>query len=366
MRTLVVQATSIGDGGGRTILADFLRALLTGMPGGWRARVFVGRKVGELPASADISIETVPEAAGSWSGRLWFERKGLAQRLGHDPIDLLLSLQGSMPRANAVRRAAYIHNPLPFATWSSRALRLQPRLAAMAAAYEWSYRFTIGKRDLVIVQQEWFRNAVRERYGYDNVLVARPLLPSARTEPSRTSANTLNLFYPCAAYFYKDVETACEAVRLVSRKRPGRVTLRLTLTGNENHYARWLHGRYGADAGVRFSGPLPSARMDAAYAAADALLFPSVLESWGLPLSEARAHGLPVIAADRPHNREALAGHDRTILYPPRDAQALAQAIGSVIDRPDSFRPLPVVHPEAPFAPDWVSTINQLFAYANT
>ncbi len=39
------------------------------------------------------------------------------------------------------------------------------------------------------------------------------------------------------------------------------------------------------------------------YGRADALILPSVLESYGLPLVEAMVMGLPVIAADLPHAR---------------------------------------------------------------
>jgi glycosyltransferase involved in cell wall biosynthesis len=63
---------------------------------------------------------------------------------------------------------------------------------------------------------------------------------------------------------------------------------------------------------------------------ADVFVLPSLVE--GLPLSvlEAMAAGVPVVATDIPGTREAVE-HDVTgLLVPPRDAEALATAIGRV------------------------------------
>lgn len=58
---------------------------------------------------------------------------------------------------------------------------------------------------------------------------------------------------------------------------------------------------------------------------ARALLFPSVVEGWGLPLSEALAMGLPVLASDIPVFREVGQGVPEHL--PPRDSDSWASAI---------------------------------------
>lgn len=63
----------------------------------------------------------------------------------------------------------------------------------------------------------------------------------------------------------------------------------------------------------------------ALYAAALALVFPSLAEGFGLPVLEAMAAGVPVIASDLPVLRE-VAGTTAT-LVPPRDADALIEAM---------------------------------------
>ena len=60
------------------------------------------------------------------------------------------------------------------------------------------------------------------------------------------------------------------------------------------------------------------------YEKADALFFPSMLESYGLPLVEAMSIGLPVIAADLPYAR-LLCGDDG-IYFDPESSENLIEA----------------------------------------
>lgn len=55
---------------------------------------------------------------------------------------------------------------------------------------------------------------------------------------------------------------------------------------------------------VKFQGPLCRERLPALYESHDAVVFPSLAESFGLPLVEAMAMGLPVLVSDRPWAHE--------------------------------------------------------------
>ncbi|HLF60095.1 MAG TPA: MSMEG_0565 family glycosyltransferase [Acidimicrobiia bacterium] len=68
------------------------------------------------------------------------------------------------------------------------------------------------------------------------------------------------------------------------------------------------------------------------YHTADAFLFPSVKEGWGLVAMEAMAVGLPLIASDIPVFREYLVDGESAILVPPGDHRGLAAAMRMVID----------------------------------
>ena len=57
-------------------------------------------------------------------------------------------------------------------------------------------------------------------------------------------------------------------------------------------------------------GSIPYEELLTYYKRCNGLLFPSKLESFGLPLVEAAIFGVPVIAADLPYAREVLEGYE--------------------------------------------------------
>ena len=89
--------------------------------------------------------------------------------------------------------------------------------------------------------------------------------------------------------------------------------------------------RLGYDHRVRLSGVLTGAALSHAYTTADLLVAPSRSETYGMTVTEALAHGLPVIATAVGGLPEALGstadGTRPGQLIPPSDPAALAAAL---------------------------------------
>ncbi|HLH27534.1 MAG TPA: glycosyltransferase, partial [Acidimicrobiales bacterium] len=112
----------------------------------------------------------------------------------------------------------------------------------------------------------------------------------------------------------------------------------LTVVGapSEPHYASALR-RYAAELGlgasVAFRSGLREAELSAHYAAADVLVMLSEHEGFGVPLVEAMAHGLPVVAYRSGAVEETAA--DAAVLVDDRRPRRVAGAVTRLLADPE-------------------------------
>jgi glycosyltransferase involved in cell wall biosynthesis len=122
------------------------------------------------------------------------------------------------------------------------------------------------------------------------------------------------------------------AARLIGQGRAVRVILTLAEDLPENVRVIQRAKAAGLDEVLENAGELDAAGISTLYDSLDVFAFPSLVESFGFPLVEGMAKGLPIVASDTPSNRE-IAG-DAGLFFPPKDADALARILGEIIDRP--------------------------------
>jgi glycosyltransferase involved in cell wall biosynthesis len=60
------------------------------------------------------------------------------------------------------------------------------------------------------------------------------------------------------------------------------------------------------------------------YKKVDCLIFPSKLETWGLPITEAISHNLYILASDLDYAKESINDYKRTTFFNPNSPSELA------------------------------------------
>jgi glycosyltransferase involved in cell wall biosynthesis len=189
----------------------------------------------------------------------------------------------------------------------------------------------------VVTTSQWTRGRLLTRYGLDpqRVTVAAPGADMQRLTPATPEGG--RLLCVAAVTHYKGHDVLAAALGAVA-------DLPWTCTcagGLEREPAfvdqvRQALSDSGVAAHVAFPGPLSRAELAARYAEADLLVLPSRVESYGMAVTEALAHGIPVLATDVGGVREALGwtappgrpGHPLPgLLVPPDDPPALAGAL---------------------------------------
>ncbi|GHV13857.1 hypothetical protein FACS189491_09380 [Spirochaetia bacterium] len=122
-------------------------------------------------------------------------------------------------------------------------------------------------------------------------------------------------FYPADGYSYKNHEIIIRALALLSMKNPlliNNIRVIFTLDSLPFELRNLIHENNLTQI-VHLIGKIAYTDVLSYYKSADALLFPSKMESFGLPLIEATCFGLPVIAADLPYAREVLGNYSNKV-----------------------------------------------------
>ena len=111
----------------------------------------------------------------------------------------------------------------------------------------------------------------------------------------------------------------------------GRFKVILTIKGNENKYSRWIHDRFGAISSIDFEGLMPKDTLYSYYGCADCLVFPSRVETWGLPITEFAPTGKPMLLADLPYAHETAAGCLKVAFFDPENPSDLADKMEALL-----------------------------------
>jgi glycosyltransferase involved in cell wall biosynthesis len=128
---------------------------------------------------------------------------------------------------------------------------------------------------------------------------------------------------------YKNLEILLDALT----KLPSRTDdVALVLVGTPGRLAREVRRR-GLRQRVRLLGAVSDEVRTSVLAGAEALVLPSLVEGFGLPVLEAMAVGTPVIVSDREPMR-SIAG-EAGLLFDPLDPESLAARIGLLLAAPE-------------------------------
>lgn len=211
--------------------------------------------------------------------------------------------------------------------------------------------------DVVLTVSRFWQGALKARYGRDCRVVTNGLDHARLRPPPGFDRSALREQVGAADRFLfltvggisprkgsLHLFEALASVRAELQPAPILVIIGGHSLNSYAEYRRLVLGR-AADLGLVegidyvFTGTVAEEAIAAWYRSADALVFPSLREGWGLVILEAMAAGLPVVASDIPVFREFLDGGD-AVLVPPGSTRGLATGMARVARDPDLRRTL--------------------------
>lgn len=355
---IVISAVNLTEGGTLTILKRTLAAINeSDLVQKYRVIALVHDK--KLAFYDHIEYLEFPKSKKRWLYRLYYEYvyfRQLSRRLN---VALWLSLHDMTPNVVAKHRAVYMHNPSPFFKWKWKDLWQSKNYVIFALFYKYIYRINIRKNDYLIVQQNWLRTAFSEmfRIPQDKIILFPPYVKGNK-KAEKIDHREFTFFFPSLARPFKNFEIIGEAVCLLDEEGIRDFRVVLTLDGCENPYAKWVYEKYNKFRNIDFVGILTGEEMNRYYAETDVLIFPSKLETWGLPISEFIPYRKPIIAADLLYAHETCAGSERTAFFDPGNAKELAELMKEALrGQYVSYKPVPFLKMAVPY----VNEFSELF-----
>jgi glycosyltransferase involved in cell wall biosynthesis len=319
-----------GETGGMEVYArELIPALLAAAP---RARftAFVGRgaAAAEGPWGELLPAVTVPVDARRREQWVLGEQTLLPLAAARAGCDLVHSLASTAPVWGGFRRVLTVHD-LIYARFPDahpgirdRGMRVLVPLAARRSARVIAISHST-RRDLVELLRLSPERIDVVPQGLGAVHRVGGL--TARETRARFGLGERRVLLTlCAKRPHKNLLALIEALaRIPGERRP-----LLVLPGYPTWHEAQLRSRaveLGISEDVRLAGWLAEGEIEGLWAAADAFVYPSLYEGFGLPVLEAMARGVPV-ACSNASSLPEVAG-DAALLFDPRSQAAIAQAI---------------------------------------
>ncbi|GFI49087.1 glycosyltransferase Gtf1 [Lachnospiraceae bacterium] len=354
MKTLILSGINLFEGGPLSIYYDFLDTILKlNMDKDFKIICFVHKKSLFYKYDNRVELIELPDSRNSYLKRLWYEYVYFHRYSLKEEIDIWISLHDITPRVKAKEIYTYCHNPSPFMKKDLSKIKYSITNVAFSFFYKYLYRINIKAATAIIVQQDWMRNEFLELYPIKNVIVARPNIKidyEFKTQ-KKVTEKTVFVFASFPRYF-KNFEVICEACKLL---KSDTYEVLLTLDGSENSYSKFLIKKYGDIRTIKWIGLQKREQLFEIYNQADCFIFPSVLETWGLPISEFKTTGKPMILADLPYAHETLGTYEKVLFFEPNDSHQLRRLMLKIIENKDNIEYEGQIEKDAanPYASNW-------------
>ncbi len=360
IKTIIVSAVGLNEAGPLSILLDFAKAFESRANDHYKIIYLIHPSIKSHFEKSDILVFKWPKK--SWFFRIIFEKLyslWLEQKL---KPSLWIALHDVTPYLRNTRSVVYCHNPAPFLKTYKWIYLADIKFFLFTLLYDKLYSWNIKRNNFIIVQQNWIREEFSKRYDCDKnkIIVSLPhKINQTQIQPAvkiNNDTNMTTLFYPTMPRVFKNIELVCETL---SRYQMENFRFYVTIQGNENLYAKWIFKKYKNRSNIIFLGKLPRSKVIEFFQQHDALVFPSRLETWGLPLSEFSNTGKAIFASDLPYAHETLSEYTNAYFFDPNNSASLYQQLKLYTQGIQPPRVKSTSY-EKPFAHNWDELIDCL------
>ena len=279
----------------------------------------------ELKEISNIKVLRFPWIKKSWGHRLYFDNFVAHELIKEYEVDQVLSLQNIIIPHTKVYQSVVVQNALPFSEY---------RFSFIENKLLWVYQNIIGrnimnsikKADHIIVQTNYMKKKCIEklRIKDEKIEVKQPKINFEVKKAFKKGKKSLStFFYPASGMIFKNHKIIVDACLILKKEGFTDYSVLFTLEENENKHIVELNKIIMENnLPVKFIGTI-SREQVFDYYSMSVLVFPSYIESMGLPLLEAKLHNTPVLASDCSFSHELLDNYDNVDFFDPFSSNEL-------------------------------------------
>jgi len=280
-----------------------------------------------MKSDKNIEIIKYPWIKKSWFHRLYFDKFIVNKLIKKINPDKIYSLQNTYVGKSRVPQTIYIHQPLAFTDFNFSII-IHPKMWIYKNIISKIIKKSVSKADEIIVQTEWMKKSCSEFIDVSKIKQEEPDNPWINIDYmcKKNGSGDLALFYPASPIVYKNHLNLLKAINVLKNNGLN-IELILTMSENQNKLSKKLY-RYSKkhELNVEFAGTFTKDKMLKVYCNS-ILVFPSYIESFGLPLLEARLLNRKIIASNTKFSREILNQYTNVEFFEPLDYEDMAKKI---------------------------------------
>lgn len=281
-------------------------------------------------STANIIIHRYPWVKKNWGYRLYFDNVTTKKILKEYKPDKVFSLQNKGIGFYKGPQYVYLHLPFILTDHKFHIKKDGMKLWLYQNVLSKSIFASLRKADKTIVQTHWMKETLIEKakVSADRIVIDAPdISMNSIGTFEDTLENRRRFFYPATAFTYKNHLTLLKGIKYAVDYGLKDYELFLTIKADESTYTQNLSDYVKENhLNVIFNGPMPREEVFKRYTNS-ILVFPSYVESFGLPLLEARMSNTPIIAADCPFTREILNGYEKVTYFPEMAYEILGEIL---------------------------------------
>jgi glycosyltransferase involved in cell wall biosynthesis len=313
MESIIVNASSLRTGGALTILRQFVHFLESSN----KYVIFINEDV--ILNTNKSNVEFVRVTRQSAIKRVFWDFLGLFlyTKFNRIACDKLISLQNTSVFFPFKPQIIYVHNGLFLHPMKWSFFRKKERVYAF---YKYVYPIFIfafsWRRAQFVVQTEWMKNALVNQFSRNEntVYVIKPDLVKINVDsiPDKKVIGGLSCFYPASSESFKNHKLLIDALIYLKRSDSLSDEIIIYLTINKTDIPELfdLITTNGIQNNVCFLGQIQYSEVLSFYKSCSRVLFPSLIESFGLPMLEAAKFGKPIACLPTGFGKEVLMNYE--------------------------------------------------------